>query len=142
MVGRGKWKVINGKLSTQESSNQNSSTSTTSRFSQDSALKYGSLDRRILSKHKHSQASLSRTNSCENVDDLSASTQSLKRTSPVQLSSLSRIGSMREARRSRTDLNNNNEKPDSRRGSTTDVSSAATRNTTSKVRIFCFRHMY
>lgn len=93
MVGQGKWRVINGKWMTPSTSSSSGTTTDTSYNNTNSkipdALKYGSLDRRILSKHRHTtrSANLSRTNSCENMEDaLNVAASSLKRTSPVQLS--------------------------------------------------------
>lgn len=111
MVGQGKWRVINGKWMTPPTSST-SSTTTDSPYNNTNskipdALKYGSLDRRLLSKHRHTTrgTNLSRTNSCENMEDaLNLAASSLKRTSPVQLSKFrSSLGLD-----NKQDVNNNN----------------------------------
>jgi hypothetical protein len=98
----GKWKVINGKWMDTDSTSKSSS-----RVSD--VLKYGSLDRRILLKHKQQpQASLSRTNSCENVEE--PMSPSLKRTSAVQLSAAEKMVAevaRKKLNGGKTDFNNN-----------------------------------
>lgn len=105
MVGQGKWRVINGKWMTPPTSTSTALTDTNSKIPD--SLKYGSLDRRLLSKHRHTARAnnLSRTNSCENMEDaLNVAASSLKRTSPVQLSKLrSNLGLD-----DKQDMNNNN----------------------------------
>ena len=111
MVGKGKWRVINGKWTTPPTSSTSTTTTFTDTFQNNKnnnipdSLKYGSLDRRLLSKHRHAMrtANLSRTNSCEDMEDaMSGAASSLKRTSPVQLSRFrSNLGN-------KLDANNNN----------------------------------
>ena len=126
MVGQGKWRVINGKWMTPPTSSS-TTTDTSSNSRIPDSLKYGSLDRRLLSKHRHTTraANLSRTNSCENMEDaLNVAASSLKRTSPVQLSKFrSNLGLG-----SKQDLNNN--------GGTDDESSNLKSSSSKKVNIY------
>ena len=128
MVGQGKWRVINGKWMTPPTS-ASATTDKSSNSRIPDSLKYGSLDRRLLSKHRHTTraANLSRTNSCENMEDaLNVAASSLKRTSPVQLSKFrSNLGLD-----SKQDLNNN--------GGTDDESSNLKSSSSKKVNIFVF----
>lgn len=115
----GKWKVIDGKWITQDPQNAGS---TSSRVSD--ALRYGSLDRRILSKHKQQpRVSLSRTNSCENIEEPMVS-PSLKRTSPVQLTAEKMVVEVAHKKlgSSKTDLNNNIRRPEGGIGRTSAAS--------------------